>query len=254
MSGLSLSGFVLFFGLAFGAWLGVLLVKWRIKREVASGILKTYELKPGTLAQEKPRSLWRQPLLALLVFIVAMVLVELFVTQGKTQLAVYALFGLAFGIVLQRSGFCMTASFRDLFTTGSGRLARGTMVAVLVGMLGFSVLVAAGVRTPFVLPVGWHTVVGGALFGFGMVLAGGCATGTLFRIGEGNVQYLLALLGAVIAAPLTTRFLTAVGFKAGPTISLVDKIGLQGALAIGLAFIAAWFLIVQWNEKRSKKA
>lgn len=216
--------------------------------------MKVYELKPGAvIVKDKPRPRWRQPLIALAAMLIVLAIVELFVTQGHTNIAVYLLFGLAFGIVLQRSGFCMTASFRDLFATGGGRLARGAIVAIAVAMLGFAVLVGAGVRQPFVLPVGWHTLVGGFIFGLGMVLAGGCATGTLFRIGEGNIQYILALLGAIISAPLFSLLLKNVGFKMGPSISLLDKLGLQGALLVGLAFLLVWFLIVQWNEMRSKK-
>jgi uncharacterized protein len=254
ISGLSLSGFVLFFGLAFGAIAGAWLAKWRVRRDVASGTLaKIYERKPDKLKLDKPRSRWRQPLTAVAVVLVMMIPVELLITGGRTKVAVYLLFGLMFGVVLQRSGFCMTASFRDLFTSGTGRMARGTIVGVLTSMIGCAVLYAAGLRTPFVLPVGWHTVVGGFIFGFGMVLAGGCATGTLFRIGEGNVQYVMALLGAIIAAPLFSQFLTRVGFKFSPAISLVSKFGIQGALLIGLAFLAAWFLVVQWNEARSRR-
>jgi len=223
VSGLSLSGFVLFFGLAGGAYAGVLLARWRVKREVASGVLKSYALKPARApVTTRPRSRWRQPLIALFVLVVALAIMELYITGAHTNVAVYLLFGLAFGVVLERSGFCMTASFRDLFTSGGGRLARGAIVAIGVSMIGFAILVATGTRQPFVLPVGWHTLVGGALFGFGMVLAGGCATGTLFRIGEGNVQFMMALLGAIISAPLFSQFLTNIGFKMGPGISLID--------------------------------
>jgi hypothetical protein len=120
-------------------------------------------------------------------------------------------------------------------------------------MLGFSILVATGAREPFVLPVGWHTLVGGFLFGLGMVLAGGCATGTLFRVGEGNVQFMFALLGAVISAPLFLLLLNKTGFQMGSPIWLVDRLGWQGALLIGFAFLGIWFLLVQWNEMRMRR-
>lgn len=253
MSGLSLSGFVIFFGLAGGAFTGVLFAKWRLKREVKSGLADMYERKPGDIIiAAKPRSRWRQPIIALAAILIALVAVELFVTQGHTNIGIYGLFGLAFGFVLQKSGFCMTASFRDLFTTGGGRLARGSIVAIAVAMLGFSILVATGAREPFVLPVGWHTLVGGFLFGLGMVLAGGCATGTLFRVGEGNIQFMFALLGAVLSAPLFLVLLNKVELAMGKPIWLVDYVGWQGALLLGFAFLGIWFLIVQWNEMRMR--
>ncbi len=120
-------------------------------------------------------------------------------------------------------------------------------------MLGFSILVATGLKQPFVLPVGWHTLVGGWLFGLGMVVAGGCATGTLFRVGEGSVQMMFALLGAILGASLFSVLLKTVEFKMGKGIWLVDSLGWQGALWVGFAFLGVWFLIVQWNEMRRKK-
>ena len=254
MSGLSLSGFVIFFGLAAGSFTGVLFARWRLKREVASGRVDMYERKPtDIIVKAKPRSRWRQPAFALLSVLIALVIIELFITQGHTNIAIFGLFGLTFGFVLSKAGFCMTASFRDLFTTGGGRLARGSIVAIAVAMLGFSILVATGAREPFVLPVGWHTLVGGFIFGLGMVLAGGCATGTLFRVGEGNVQFMFALLGAVISAPLFLLLLNKTGFQMGSPIWLVDHLGWQGALLIGFAFLGVWFLIVQWNEMRMRR-
>jgi len=254
VSGLSLSGFVLFFGLAAGGYSGVVLAKWRLKQEIASGKVDMYERKPtDVIVETKPRSRWRQPAYALLAILLALVAIELFITQGYTNIAIFGLFGLAFGFVLSKSGFCMTASFRDLFTTGGGRLARGSMVAIAVAMLGFSILVATGAREPFVLPVGWHTLVGGFIFGLGMVMAGGCATGTLFRVGEGSIQFWFALLGAVISAPLFLLLLNKTGFQMSEPIWLVDHLGWQGSLLIGFAFLGIWFLVVQWNEMRMRR-
>jgi len=254
VSGLSLSGFVIFFGLAGGAATGVFLARWRLRREIRSGAVGMYERKPGeAIIEAKARPRWRQPVIALVVALVALAVLEIFVTQGETNLGIFMLFGLVFGFILQRSGFCMTASFRDWFTTGGGRLARGVIVAIAVAMLGFSILVATGLKQPFVLPVGWHTLVGGYLFGLGMVIAGGCATGTLFRIGEGSVQLMFALLGAILGASLFSVLLKTVEFKMGSGIWLVDSLGWQGALWVGFAFLGVWLLIVQWNEMRGKK-
>lgn len=232
----------------------MLLARWRLRREIRSGAVAMYERKPGeAIIEAKARPRWRQPVIALVVALIALAVLEIFVTQGETNLGIFMLFGLVFGFILQRSGFCMTASFRDLFTTGGGRLARGVIVAIAVGMVGFSILVYTGVREPFVLPVGWHTLVGGYIFGLGMVIAGGCATGTLFRVGEGSVQLMFALLGGILGAALFRLLLSTVEFKMGGGIWLVDKLGWQGSIAIGFAFLGVWLLIVQWNEMRRRK-
>lgn len=253
IAALSLSGFVIAFGLAGGAYTGVLLARWRLRRELAAGILRTSERPAGAPApQTTTRSRWRQPVIGLLVALVALGVFEIFVVRGEPKLGIFMLFGLAFGVILQRAGFCFTASFRDLFTSGDGRLARGVIIAMAIAMLGFAILQGQEIREPFVLPVGWHTLVGGYFFGLGMVLAGGCATGTLFRIGEGSVQLLAALFGGMLGASLTALFLKAIDFQRGPRVWLVDSLGWQGALFAGLAFLGAFFLIVQWNEMRRR--
>lgn len=254
VSGLSLSGFVLFFGLLGGAYSGVLLTRWRLRREISSGILARYE-RPAASSSERagaPVRGWRQPVVGLLATLACLAILEVYVVQGQVNMAMFWLFGLAFGFVLQRAGFCFTASFRDLFTSGDGRLARGVVIAIAVAMLGFAILGATGLRKPLVLPVGWHTLAGGYLFGVGMVIAGGCASGTLFRIGEGSVQFVFALLGGILGAAFTSIFLKTIAFEAGPRVWLVDSLGWQGALFVGLGLLVTWLVVIQWNELRRR--
>src|SRR5687767_776047 len=89
-------------------------------------------------------------------------------------LAVFWLFGLAFGFVLQRSRFCFASAFRDLFLLRHGRSMRGVLAGLAVATVGFAMLMARQVPNPSlgiippsanVLPIGWHLVVGGLLFG-----------------------------------------------------------------------------------------
>ena len=240
------------FALAAGAYSGVLIARWRVKREIRSGALARYEEKASPPIPDHQPARWRQPIIGLLVLLASLALFE--VTLGyDSKLAIFLLFGLVFGFILQRAGFCFTASFRDMFTSGDGRLARGVIVAIGVAMTGFAILQGLGIRQPFVLPLGWHTLVGGYVFGLGMVIAGGCATGTLFRIGEGSVQLLFALPGGMLGAALMSVWLKAVGFERGPQVWLVDWLGWQGALLATLALLAVWFLVVQWNEVRMRK-
>ncbi len=253
MSSLSLSGFVMLLSVVAGAYGGVVLARWRLQRDFRTGGAAMYEsLGSGTIS-DAPRSRWRQPVIGVLVLAASLLLVEMSLGNPGGQTGVYMLFGLAFGFFMQRSGFCFTAAFRDPFTSGDGRLARGAIVAIAVATLGFAVLVGAGLRKPVLLPVGWHTLVGGVLFGFGMVLAGGCASGTLFRIGEGSVQLLFALFGGMLSAPLFSVFWASTKIPSGPRLWLVDLLGWQGALFASIAFLSAWLLLVQWNERHRRR-
>ncbi|HRF96358.1 MAG TPA: YeeE/YedE thiosulfate transporter family protein, partial [Aggregatilineales bacterium] len=48
------------------------------------------------------------------------------------------------------------------------------------------------------MPLGWHTIFGATLFGFGMVLAGGCVTGSIYRMGEGYVGSWVSFAGILL--------------------------------------------------------
>src|SRR5690606_30599369 len=114
--------------------------------------------------------------------------------------------GLAFGFVLQRGRFCFASAFRDIFLLGHGRNMKGVLLGLAVASVGFAVVMARQVPfadlgyfppTANVLPVGVHTALGGVLFGVGMVLAGGCVSGSLYRMGEGYVGSWVAFAGLV---------------------------------------------------------
>jgi hypothetical protein len=86
------------------------------------------------------------------------------------------LFGLAFGIVLQRSRFCFASGFRDLFLFGEGRVLKGIIIGMAVATVGFSLLMGKLVPDPSagafparagVYPLGYQTFAGGLLFGWG---------------------------------------------------------------------------------------
>lgn len=105
--------------------------------------------------------------------------------------------GLAFGWALQRGRFCVNSAFRDVVLLRDGTLLRTWGLAVVVQLLGLQALLAlTGLFEPDVPPL-WPAAnaLGGFAFGAGMVLAGGCASGTCYRTGEGMLGSLLALLG-----------------------------------------------------------
>jgi hypothetical protein len=122
-------------------------------------------------------------------------------------LLVFGLFGFAYGVVLQRSGFCIARAALELFLLRSREALNGLLAGLCVATLGFTVVtvVRAGAGLPaldhlLVLPFGVATVVGGVLFGLGMTLAGMCAAGTLQRLGEGYVVAWASLAGMILGA------------------------------------------------------
>lgn len=109
-------------------------------------------------------------------------------------LLVYIWFGVGYGIFLQYGRFCMASAVRDLFAVGVPRMAVGMLIAVILFSLTAAVVHVLGVNTFHPHPMGWHIIVGGAIFGFGIVFTGGCASGSLYKSGEGNLGALLVVL------------------------------------------------------------
>ena len=194
----------------------------------------------------------------------ALVLIALLIGLGfylnDAKLVKYLIFGVVFGMILQRSRFCFTAAFRDPVITGSTSLTRAAFLAVTVGTIGFSALslysISTGGKpmgTDSVAPLSILTVIGGVMFGIGMVTAGGCASGTLMRVGEGFqlqwVALLCFMLGSVVGA-WAMGFLEPLG-KANIKVYLPDHLGWAGALIFQFALIAiVYVLAIKWQKKK----
>jgi uncharacterized protein len=178
-------------------------------------------------------------------------------------LAVFWLFGLAFGFVLQRSRFCFASAFRDLFLLGDARVMRGIIAGLAVATAGFTVLMARllpevgfGSLPPgaTVLPLGLHTLLGGVLFGIGMVLAGGCTSGSLYRAGEGYVGSMVALLGIMLGLEIsshTWNWWWEAHISQAPLIWFPEHLGYLGGSLLTFGALLLCFLAISWWEFRS---
>ncbi len=123
--------------------------------------------------------------------------------------------GLAFGFVLQRGGFCGSALLSRTILDKDLKGLVAILAAVLVSMVGFSTLAWFGWVVPNPSPLRLlSAVVGGLLFGVGMVLAGGCVTGTLYKAGTGRLTSILALVGIGLGATAASEGLLAPAKKA----------------------------------------
>ena len=107
--------------------------------------------------------------------------------------------GISFGVLLQAGQFCFVSGFRNIIYQKNPRFFTALMIAITIQSIGFYSLQDLGIlQVPEGnLPV-IATVLGGFLFGGGMVLAGCCGSGAWFRSGEGLVGTWLALLTFII--------------------------------------------------------
>ncbi|MEG9500095.1 YeeE/YedE family protein [Mannheimia indoligenes] len=117
--------------------------------------------------------------------------------------------GFLLGFVMQRGRFCITGAFRDLYVTKSSRMFVALLIAITVQSIGIWLLYEVGsFNSPAEnLPL-LAVIIGAFLFGVGIVYAGGCATGTWYRAGEGLIGSWVALIiYALFSASMRTGVL-----------------------------------------------
>ena len=126
---------------------------------------------------------------------------ETIAADGPFFLAIGGLvIGFVFGFVVQRTNFCTMGSISDILSFGDYRRFRAWLLAAAVAIIGAQALQYFGVvdlgQSQYVASsLLWlGNLVGGLVFGFGMVLAGGCTSRNLVRVGGGDLRSLLVLM------------------------------------------------------------
>ena len=171
--------------------------------------------------------------------------------------------GIIFGFVMQRGRFCMNSAIRDTALLQDYTLLKSVGIAILVEMFGFAIMDAAGLIAINPKPLFWGAnLVGSFIFGIGMVVAGGCASGITYRVGEGMMGALAAVIGLATAGTLTAMgFLTPIkdALQTSTIVKTADDANLTLANVLGMPYwilaliiaIAAgviWYLVVRNNE------
>lgn len=180
-------------------------------------------------------------------------------------LIVGLLVGALFGFVLQRGRFCMNSAFRDIILLKEFKLAKAVVVALAVLMVGFAIFAMSGVITLAPKPLKiWGAIVGGLVFGVGMVLAAGCASGTTYRVGEGMMGSVVAAFGLTTGALMTaggvlTELKTALQTTTIGTGAPLTLFGEAGELTpifmliLGLVGMALMFYFWAWPALKKRR-
>lgn len=117
----------------------------------------------------------------MLVFI-GMIGWALLTAMHQPKLGLAMLFGVG-RLLIERAQICFTSAFRDLWISGRAHMAKAIIFGMAVSAIGIFSYVQLGVA-PKIMWAGPNAVIGGLLFGFGIVLAGGCETGWMYRAVE----------------------------------------------------------------------
>lgn len=171
------------------------------------------------------------------------------------------LFGILLGFTLRNSRFCFTASLRDPILTGGTNLSKAVIIAIATATVGFSGLqYGAFLRGDTILgnisPAGIHIAVGAFMFGIGMVIAGGCASGTIMRVGEGFMMQWLSLVFFVAGSLWGAKdygFWQSKFMDNGVKLFLPDAIGWFPALVLQFSLLFGLYILADWFGNRNKE-
>ena len=167
--------------------------------------------------------------------------------------------GLAAGYVMHRSDFCLAGMFRDLFLFRQTFMLRILVLAIVASMILFEASRLLGLLTPYPFPLlgpaSLANLIGGLLFGTGMVLAGGCVVGTLYKLGAGSLLAACSLLGLVAGSALYAEIDPAWSALVKATTVFPGKITIPELLGVGPTWLvlpvaaAASLLLLHWQRR-----
>lgn len=260
----ALSGGAIVFtvGLFVGTIIALKYLLWEMEKFPSFSSGKSYTFL--AVSQDKGRwQIWLGWIVSIGTFILAYKVAG---TNGV--LAWFIISGLLMGLICQRSRFCIVKAFRDPFMTGESDGSVGVIAGLLITLVGFTAIkffgIGAGETSIRAREMSWvfgqfwlRGLLGGFIFGLGMTVAGGCAVGTLWRVGEGQVKLWMAALGFLLISPISKHYIVppivdmlphTMKFKS----YLPDYFGYAGAFLIVLFILLIWYVFVKWNERTGK--
>ncbi|GIM44782.1 hypothetical protein DNHGIG_03310 [Collibacillus ludicampi] len=203
--------------------------------------------------QTKEKSPRYQTYLGILIAMIYLVILVSYIVKGKSLLAIAGLFGACFGIFIERGQICFTSAFRDLWLTGRAVMTKALAVGMMLSVVLTFIFIQSGAHA-LIKVAAPSTLIGGLLFGLGIVMAGGCETGMMYRAMEGQVHFWMVGLGNIVGATLLAYAWDHLGIytalvKGWPAINLITEWGAPQALIGTLALLIVWYLFSSWWEK-----
>ena len=260
---LSGGAIMLTIGLFLGTIVAVKYLFWEMEKfpKISSG--KGFSF----LGAAEGKGNWQKWLGFLVVIVLGFVAYSYF-KAGQNIIAWFIIIGGLLGLISQRSIFCIVRAFREPFMSGDSEGAKGIIAGLLVVLFGFVIIktmnIGAGdtalrVREmSFVHNNFWlRGLAGGFVFGIGMTIAGGCAVGTLWRMGEGQIKLWFSALGFLLISPISSKFIVPwveeiMPFNMQFKNYLPDYLGYAGSVGLVLVILFIWYWFVTWNERTGK--
>jgi uncharacterized membrane protein YedE/YeeE len=259
------AGWAMWAGLLLGAVIGLKLLLWTLDH-ISWGMVA------HTGGGESPLRPW-YPWLGAAVLVAVGWWATAWATSGDAKLlsrAIVILAGLALGFVMQRARICFARAFREPFMTAEGDMTKAIILALALAIPVAAVLFEKKLMDPFIaIPATFWlgSLLGGLVFGIGMIFAGGCASGALWRMGEGHLKlwvagFFFAWGGSSFAAfvrrwdlltPEQNIDTMLDETRVGAQVYLPQALdGWAWALLLSFGILLVWYLFVRYNESTEK--
>ena len=186
--------------------------------------------------------------------VITVLLITAFLLSSNTSnntAPISLLIGISLGLLLERGRFCFFCIFRDGIEDKNTTPFLSILVAIATGSIGYTIIFGQFLpdtstdRLPPVAhigPVSWVLALSAFTFGIGMALSGACISGHLYRLGQGYLRAIPALIGTLagfVLAFLTWNWLYLNAIADAPTIWLPHYLGYSGSLIATLIVLLA---------------
>jgi uncharacterized membrane protein YedE/YeeE len=260
------AGWAMWLGLLAGAALGFKALMWTLENI-------TWGTQAPPMLQIPRAVVAIYPLIGWAVALGALAWALLWQYSGSAPLVYRApivLAGFAIGFIMHRSRLCFSRAFREPFVTGEGEMTKAVILALAIGLPLAALLFQKKVIDPYsAIPATFWigSLLGGVIFGIGMIFAGGCASGSLWRMGEGHIKlwvamFFFAWIGSTASALFKKYGLTALDEDNAEAFERT-RLGFQAfmpemfsswgaAFAVSASLLLLWYLLVRYNESTEK--
>lgn len=264
----SAAGWSMLVGLIIGAYIGLKVLLWGMEH-----------ISWGTDVPARTKDSVMRSWLPLVGLIIALLILawaaQWYQSDDKllSGRAVIIVCGFCLGFILHRSRFCFARVFREPFMTAEGEMTKAMILAMLIGIPVTSLLIQKQLIDPYAaVPAAFWigSLSGAVIFGIGMVFAGGCATGSMWRAAEGHVKLWIALFFFAWSGSLTSGVLKKTGLSMTDIdidfmdgIPEISALGYQAFLPdmlqgwgwtylLCFAGLVLWYLLVRYNESTER--
>jgi len=257
------AGWMMGLGLMAGAVIGLKLLLWTLEN-ISWGMQA-----PASGASSSRK---HYPLFGMLIVAAIVAWTSLWAYAADEKLAnraILVIAGFAMGFIMHRSRLCFARGFREPFMTGEGDMTKALILALAIGIPLASLLFQKKVIDPYIaIPATFWagSLTGGVIFGVGMIFAGGCASGAMWRASEGNLKLWVAIAffawGGSTFSGILRRWdimtpdvnLDGLEFtKVGIQAYLPDMLGgWEWAFLVGFGILLLWYILVRYNESSEK--